>query len=75
MQKVLSLQQSLFFFVFAKIARPIMKGIELVERKRNFKVTEAIEREDRRGKYRALYFFFFFRENYSSYYEKEPINF
>ena len=37
-----------------------MKGIELVERKRNFKVTEAIEREDRRGKYRALYFFFFF---------------
>ena len=54
-----------------------MKGIELVERKRNFKATEAIEREDRRGKYRALYFFFFlfFRENYSSYYEKEPINF
>ena len=36
-----------------------MKGIELVERKRNFKVTEAIEREDRRGKYRALYFFSF----------------
>ena len=36
-----------------------MKGIELVERKRNFKVTEAIEREDRRGKYRALYFFLF----------------
>ena len=36
-----------------------MKGIELVERKRNFKVTEAIERKDRRGKYRALYFFSF----------------
>ena len=69
------MQQSLYFFDLAEITAPIMKGIELVERKRNFKVTEAIEREDRRCKYRTLYFFFFFRENYSSYYEKEPINF
>ena len=43
----------------AEITSTIMKGIELVERKRNFKVTEAIEREDRRCKYRTLYFFFF----------------
>lgn len=46
-----------FLFLPAEITSPIMKGIELVERKRNFKVTEAIEREDRRGKYRTLYFF------------------
>ena len=68
-----SLQQGLFFF--AKFTDTIMREIELVERKRSFKVTEAIKRDDRRGKYRTLYFFFFdfkmgIREKYKCYYER-----
>ena len=43
-----------------------MREIELVERKRSFKVTEAIERDDRRGKYRALYFSFTMKEDLSN---------